>query len=288
MIFRYYFLKEGSRVYDKSELITYLQAQPYVKFLDDGVIKKAIYHNTVLNFEATFVFNNKSIINRIEKLDPKYLDLNLYVEFNLLNNTFKVNRLIDIIQEICQRFNFAVYNEFFEDVSPFDRSLMINVFNVCKNAYKKKSEDDSYNEFTNYSKLSRDSFDQIYSFLEVKESLESSSDYKALDYVFLRERETRNAYVAINLTNLNEGCIIPPGVKLVQYVQDGERIVISYDELLKKISKFLTNISSNGNYNILLLQDKYVKKVKKVLTKSKFARAVVELNEVALDNILDL
>ena len=77
MIFRYYFLKEGSRVYDKSELITYLQAQPYVKFLDDGVIKKAIYHNTVLNFEATFVFNNKSIINRIEKLDPKYLDLNL-------------------------------------------------------------------------------------------------------------------------------------------------------------------------------------------------------------------
>ena len=288
MLFRYYFLKEGSRVYDKSELITYLTAQPYITYQDEGVIKKALYHNTVLDFDATFVFNNKSIINRIEKLDPKYLDLNLYVEFELLTNTFKVNRLIDIIQEVCERFNFAVYAEFFEDVSPFDRSLMLNVFNICKNAYKKQSEDDSNNEFTKYSKLSRDSFDKVYSFLEVKEGLEASSNCKALDYVFLREKGTRDVYVAVNMKNLVDGCIIPPGVKLVQIEQDGEDVVISYEELYKKIYKFLVNVSSNTNYNILLLEDKYVKKVKKVLTKSKFARAVVELNEVALDNILDL
>ena len=149
MKFRYYFFKEGTRVYDIAELLTYLEAQPYMRLHQEGAIKVAKYHNTVINMDADFIFNTKSIVSNIQRLDPKYLDLNIYVEFDVLNNTYKVSKIVDMIEVICKRFGFSVYNEYFEDVSPFKRSLLINAFELVKVGYKKKYEE----EFMNYSRL---------------------------------------------------------------------------------------------------------------------------------------
>ena len=283
MIFRYYFLKEGNRVYDKSELITFLKANQYIHLEDEGMIKKAIYHNPNLKLDATFVFNNKSIIERIERLNPKYLDLNIYVEIPVLTNTYKVNRIIDIIQDICFRFDFAVYNEYFEDVSRFDRSLLVSVFNLVKKAYKKKFED----EFVQYSKLSADTLNNVYAFLEAKDQLEEDTQLEALNYLFLRESDTRNAYPCLDL-NFDKGFIIPPGCKLVRYKKDDTYIVISYEEFLRKIGKFCKNISNLSSLNVLAVEDKYVRKINKILTKTNFDKVVVPLNVVQLDQILDL
>ena len=95
MKFRYYFFKEGTRVYDKAELLTYLEAQPYMRLLQEGAIKVAKYHNTVINMDADFIFNTKSIVSNIQRLDPKYLDLNIYFEFDLLSP-----RMSKYLQEI--------------------------------------------------------------------------------------------------------------------------------------------------------------------------------------------
>lgn len=94
--------KEGTRVYDKAELLTYLEAQPYMRLLQEGAIKVAKYHNTVINMDADFIFNTKSIVSNIQRLDPKYLDLNIYVEFDVLNNTYKVSKIVDMIEVICK------------------------------------------------------------------------------------------------------------------------------------------------------------------------------------------
>ncbi|MCR5786439.1 MAG: hypothetical protein K6G28_01900 [Acholeplasmatales bacterium] len=283
MIFRYYFLKEGNRVYDKSELITFLKANPYIRLEDEGMIKKAIYHNPNLKLDATFVFNNKSIIERIERLNPKYLDLNIYVEIPVLTNTYKVNRIIDIIQEICFRFDFAVYNEYFEDVSKFDRSLLVSVFNLVKKAYKKRYED----EFVAYSKINPDLLDNIYAFLDNKAQIETETDLKALNYVFLRENDTRNAYTCLDLT-FDQGFLIPPACKLARYIKDGKYVVISYEELIKKIGKYCKNVTNLSSLNVLAVEDKYVRKINKVLTKTNFDKVIVPLSEVELDQILDL
>ena len=283
MIFRYYFLKEGTRVYDRAEFVTYLTAQHYITFDDEGSIKKAYYHNPVLNFDATFVMSNRSIIDRIERLNPKYLDVNLYVEFDVLSSTYKVNRLVDSIKELCEKFDFAVYNEYFEDVSKFDRSLLINDFNLVKNAYKKKYDDD----FVNIKRLSQDSLEKVYGYLENKDQIENDYKAKSLEYEFLGEEATRNAYVCLNL-DLSNGTIIPPGCKLVKIQSEDGYFITSFDEVYKKIGKFFESVTSTLPFNVLIVKEKYIRKINKILTKTNFNKVMVPLNGIELSKILDL
>lgn len=230
MKFRYYFFKEGTRVYDKAELLTYLEAQPYMRLLQEGAIKVAKYHNTVINMDADFIFNTKSIVSNIQRLDPKYLDLNIYVEFDVLNNTYKVSKIVDMIEVICKRFDFSVYNEYFEDVSPFKRSLLINAFELVKVGYKKKYEE----EFMNYSRLDKESLASIYSFLEIKDQIQNLDGYDFLNYVFFKENESRRVYVGVDM-DLKKPFVIPPCVKLVRIDTGTSRIIVSYEDLKKKI-----------------------------------------------------
>ncbi len=283
MKFQYYFLKEGTRVYDRAEFVTYMSAQKYIKFEGEGQVKKAYYHDSVLDFDAVFVMGNHSVIDRIERLNPKYLDTNLYVEFELLSNTYKVNRLVDIIKELCEKFDFVVYNPYFEDVSKFDRSLLINCFNICKNAYKKKFDDD----FVNIPRISSDSLEKVYAYLENKEQIEQNYEDKSLDYLFVGESGTRNSYVCLDL-DLSNGTIIPPGCKLVKISLDDNVYFTSFEEVYKKIGKFCEALNCGLPFNVLKIKNKYIRKINKILTKTKFNRVMVQLKNVDFEKVLDL
>ncbi len=282
MKFRYYFFKEGSRVYDKAELLTYLEAQPFMTLFQDGAIKVARYHNTIIGMDADFVLGTKSIVPGIQKLDPRYLDLNIYVEFEVLNNSYKVSRIVDIVDVICKRFGFCVYNEFFEDVSPFKRSLLMNAFELVKGGYKKKYEE----EFMNYSRLDKNSLYYIYSFLEIKDQIENIEEYQILDYVFLKEPESRKAYVAVDL-DLSKPFIIPPCAQLVRLNNGEKNIIISFQDLKKKIGKYLSMVDARI-FDGLMVEEKQFKKVKKIILKTKFDETKVVLNEVPFSQVLDL
>lgn len=282
MKFRYYFFKEGTRVYDKAELLTYLEAQPYMRLLQEGAIKVAKYHNTVINMDADFIFNTKSIVSNIQRLDPKYLDLNIYVEFDVLNNTYKVSKIVDMIEVICKRFGFSVYNEYFEDVSPFKRSLLINAFELVKVGYKKKYEE----EFMNYSRLDKESLASIYSFLEIKDQIQNLDGYDFLNYVFFKENESRRVYVGVDM-DLKKPFVIPPYVKLVRIDTGTSRIIVSYEDLKKKIDKYLGLVDARL-YDVLMVDEKSFKKARKIILKTKFDEVKVALKEVPFAQVLDL
>lgn len=282
MKFRYYFFKEGTRVYDKAELLTYLEAQPYMRLLQEGAIKVAKYHNTVINMDADFIFNTKSIVSNIQRLDPKYLDLNIYVEFDVLNNTYKVSKIVDMIEVICKRFGFSVYNEYFEDVSPFKRSLLINAFELVKVGYKKKYEE----EFMNYSRLDKESLASIYSFLEIKDQIQNLDGYDFLNYVFFKENESRRVYVGVDM-DLKKPFVIPPCVKFVRIDTGTSRIIVSYEDLKKKIDKYLGLVDARL-YDVLMVDEKSFKKARKIILKTKFDEVKVALKEVPFAQVLDL
>ena len=282
MKFRYYFFKEGTRVYDKAELLTYLEAQPYMRLLQEGAIKVAKYHNTVINMDADFIFNTKSIVSNIQRLDPKYLDLNIYVEFDVLNNTYKVSKIVDMIEVICKRFGFSVYNEYFEDVSPFKRSLLINAFELVKVGYKKKYEE----EFMNYSRLDKESLASIYSFLEIKDQIQNLDGYDFLNYVFFKKNESRRVYVGVDM-DLKKPFVIPPCVKLVRIDTGTSRIIVSYEDLKKKIDKYLGLVDARL-YDVLMVDEKSFKKARKIILKTKFDEVKVALKEVPFAQVLDL
>lgn len=282
MKFRFYFFKEHDRNYDRAELLTYLEAQPYMTLFQEGAIKRAVYDNTVLDMHAEFVFNTKSITPDIQRLNPAFLDLNIYVEFDVLNNTYKVSKIIDMVEVICHRFGFAVYNEYFEDVSAFKRSLLTKTFELVKDGYKKKFEE----EFMNYAKLSKQTLDDIYTFLELKEHIHGLENYLIPKYVFLREPSTRSAYVAIDLP-LDKPFIIPPCVQLIRMeTEDGIRIV-SASDLKKKISKYLTLVDARID-DLHMVPEKYFKKIKRIISKLRLDAVKVEIKEVPFNLVYDL
>ncbi len=289
MLFQYYFLKETSRSYDKSELITYLKAQKYTSYEEDGIIKKIYYNNTCLGFKATFVISNKSEIPHLDRVGGNFLDTNFYVEFDILTNEYKVNKLIDILQVICSEFEFYAYNSLFEKPVKCDREVMLNVLRASKNMYKKLREKEGSDEFVKYAKMAPEKLEKVYSYLEIRDNVLKENNCDGLDYIFLKKDSSRQAMVSLDMTNLTKGVIIPPGTFLVKVKQkDKSEIYTKYEYVYKKISKYLTSVDTNINYQVYYISDKNIKKVNKVLLGTNFDRVQTELYEVDLSNIYDL
>ena len=85
MNFQLFFLKEGTRAYEKSDLITLLKSNPNIiaPEQEETVGKKIYkYHHPVLNFDANFVMATKSVVPHLERIDAKYYDINSFKMWN--------------------------------------------------------------------------------------------------------------------------------------------------------------------------------------------------------------
>lgn len=284
MDFRFYFLKEGTRVYEKSDLLTYFQANPNItieKKLNDRIFT---YHHPILNFEARFVMTSKSCIPHLERLNSAFLDVNFYVEFNILLQTYAVEIILDIVEEICKLFKFHVYNQSYEDVFPFRRSMMVKAFDAWKRAYKDNHED----EIAQYNRLDQQTISQVYGYLQRRAKLEILLDKDKVvisNYFFLHTERSRTAFVAISWDGYSP-FILPPAVDIL-LLDDGKYTkYIPMSEVLTKAEKLFKPIDG---YGIIQMMDiKNTKKLHKILTKDKFATLTVELKPLSLEKILDI
>ena len=69
-----------------------------------------------------------------ESINTVYNDINIRLEVPVLLPTFKANILFDICKELCQKFNFYIYNELYEDVSSFRLPMLVQAYNKIKQA----------------------------------------------------------------------------------------------------------------------------------------------------------
>ncbi len=284
MLLRYYFLMKGPRVvFDEIELMTYLNNKKYITRDQNSTIKRGIYHNPVLDFEASFVLGPRTIINNIERLNPEYLDTKFYLEFDLATNSYKISKLFDIVKEICYKFDFAIYNDLFQDVMEFNKGKCMNALTYAKKVYQQNYPD----KFIGTPKMRPDLFEKVYSYLEYKEQIEKDQDATSMSYLFLQEDTSRNTYLALDF-NLSDGTIIPPGAEKVKiHISDDEYYIVQFEQVYKKISKYCETLFTTLPYNVLYIPDKNIRKIKKILTKTVFDRENRELNEVDFKSILD-
>ena len=284
MDFRYYFLKEGTRIYEKSDLITYFKSNPYIEEQTKGDNRIYLYHHPVLNFEARFIMTSKSCVPHLERLNPKFFDVNFLVEFNILTQTYAVELILDIIEDIVKLFKFYVYNEAFENVSPFRRLMMIKAFEAWKKAYKDNHED----EIANYNRLDPQTISQVYGYLQRKSKLEILIDKNKVtisNYFFLHAEKSRTAFVAISWDGYMP-FILPPAVDIL-YLDDGKYTkYIPMREVMSKAEKLFKPIDGYGV--IQMVDSKNTKKLHKILTKDKFAPLTTELKLLSIDKILDI
>ena len=285
MDFRFYFLKEGTRIYEKTELITFLSANPNITPSDTNNRNMIFqYHHNTLNFEAKFVMSDRSVVPHLESLNPKYFDVNFYVEFDVLLSNYAVEILLDIIEEISKKFKFHVYNQAFSDVSVFRRAMMIKAFTSWKKAYASKYPE----AVAKYNYLDPQAFSAVYGYLQKRKRLELTIDKSKIlvtNYSFLHAEKSRSAYVCITW-NGDKQFILPPAVDIMCYDDGKMKRYLPMAEIMMKVEKMFKPIDGYGD--ILLLDSKSIKKLNKVLSKDRFAPLHVQLEELSIDKILDI
>lgn len=284
MLFRFYYLKENTRVFDRTDLLTFFQANPNIVMDKKNEDRIFTYHHPVLNFEAMFILSAKSAIPHLERLNPKYFDVNFRVEFDIKLPTYCVEIILDIAEEIAKMFKFCVYNESYEDVVPFRKNTLAKTFDIWKNAYKNKNED----EIARFSRIDNNSLSEIYNYVLRKSKLEvllDKSKIQISDYFFMRTEKSRTAFVCISWDGYSP-FIIPPGVDILYFNEPKNRKYIAMTELESKADKYFKNIDGYGD--LRMVDVKSVPKLRKILIKSKFAPLTVELKEIKLKDILDV
>ncbi len=287
MDFRYYFLKEGDRVYAKTDLMTYLRDTPNIQAEEasDGrgnYIYK--YHHSVLNFDAKFIMAQTSQVPNLDRLDPKFFDVNFYVEFDVTLSNYAVEILLDIIEEICKKFRFLIYVYPPAAVYSFRRPDLIKYFGAVKKAYA-----DRYPEkLASYNRLDSQTLSQVCSYLQKRKKLElNMKDQHVVvsNYIFLKTEKSRTAYVAIEWDGDSE-FIVPPSVEIIKLDDGKVSRYIPMNEVYAKADKMFRAIDGFGA--IKIVDTKYTKKLHKILTKENFPSPNTSFSRITLEQILDI
>lgn len=284
MLFRFFYLKDGSRVIDRTELLTFFQANSNVTIEKRQEDRIFVYHHPILDFSANFILSSKSAIPHLERLNPRFYDVNFRVEFDIKLPTYFVELILDIAEEIAKIFKLVVYNESYEDVVTFRKNTLVKTFEIWKNAYKNKNED----EISYFSRIDATSLSQIYNYILRKPKLEVLLDKNKVqisDYFFMRTDKSRTAFVCMEWDGYIP-FIIPPGVDILYFDEPKYSKYIAMAELLNKADKLIKSIDGYGN--IKLVDSKNVAKLRKLIIKTKFAPLTVELKKINLNEILDI
>lgn len=280
----YYFFKEHTRLYDKADILAFFQGIPEFRLQMNEKEYHLIYVNTILDFTAKFIIAEKSVVPNIQKLNPSYYDINIRLEIPLLLPTYKANLLFTVCQELCQKFKFFIYNELFEDISPFRRNMLVQAFNEVKKAYKLKYEE----EFLEYRKAPAAVLENVYDYIVHKNTIlekYKSERVNALDYLYLGLKGDRNVLFAVRYDGFAP-FIMPPHVDYIIYY-DREVRYIKASELFAKCGKMLKAADTNV-FGVTYVTLKDMAKLRKILKKARFTFVPDTFVDVEEYSILDL
>ncbi len=287
MKFNYYFFKENTRNFDRADLYDYLADNQYIT-LDTTTRQSetiAYYDNQDIDLKAKFIFTEKSVVSDIHRISPQYKDLNFRLELEIMNPNYKLNKLLNLVEVICKRHQFFIYNETLNDCIPFKRSSLVRCYSLVKQAYKVKHEE----EFMQYSKLDSEELERVYYYVENKDSIEKK--YKddnliPLPYEFYRMAGGRKALVAVKWDGIDP-FIVPDNATIFVYDDGITRKMISYEQLKKNIIHEI-RVIGDELFPMFMINPKKVKKIKKHIVKTAYSEPQTTLRQIDLESILDI
>ena len=225
------------------------------------------YLHPRLQYEARFLITPKSQVPDIYRLSPKFLDLNFHLELPLLTPDYVAKYLFDMVKKICDRFDFHIYNEMFEDVLPFKMDVVAKVFNMLKEAYIEKNPV----ILSDYHILEKEKTNSIFRYLD--DQVELQNYYKELEtyvpkYHFLTT-EKKELVIGIEWKE-HTLTVFPPYLDYIFYRIGNEIKIVAYDEAMPLIEKYLMDVPGFIK-DTKVLPKKVSGKVFKVMKKTKFS-----------------
>lgn len=281
--FNIHFFKEKSRKIDIDQLIAFFEDIEGIKIEMDDKSVRFNYLHPRLQYEARFLITPKSQVPDIYRLSPKFLDLNFHLETGILTPDYVAKQLFDIVKKVCERFNFHIYNEMFEDVLPFKVDVVNKVFNMLKQAYIDKNPV----ILSDYHMLPKEKLYAILRYLD--DQVELQNYYKELEtyvpkYHFLTT-EKKKLVIGIEWKE-HSLTVFPPHIDYLFYRIGNEIKIVAYDEAFPLIEKLLLDVPGFIK-ETKVLPKKTSGKVFKIMKKTKFSMITHTFSKENVKRLLD-
>lgn len=284
MHFSLYFFKEKSRSIDLKSIFSFFEAIPECKidFEDERVV--ITYLNDTLKNFGQFIITKKSCVPNIYMLDPKYLDLNFHFEMPIMTAHANALAMFKLSEALCKKFGFAIYNELFENVLPFRPEVVERVFEMVKRAYIDKN----YDVASTYFYVSRDVLSDI---LQYHKELYDLQLYYKDDRIYVPRmlilKDTEKNKLALGFEwKEHTATVFPPHVDYIFYRYGDDVKIIKMSEAFPEIDK-MTDVVPGFIENTRLTQKKMLKKIHRIVKKTKFSKVETAFEKLTLDRIMD-
>jgi len=281
--FNVHFFKEKSRKIDLDQLIAFFDDIEGITVEMDEKSVRFNYLHPRLHYEARFLITPKSQVPDIYRLNPKYLDLNFHLEMVILTPDYVAKHLFEIVKKVCERFNFHIYNEMFEDVLPFKIDVLNKVFAMLKEAYIVKNPV----ILSDYHILPKEQLSSLLRYLD--DLLELQKYYKELEtyvprYHFLTT-EKKELVIGMEWKE-HSLTVFPPYLDYLFYRIGNEIKIVAYDEAYQLIEKFLLDVPGFIR-ETKVLPKKTSSKVFKIMKKTKFSLINHTFSKENVKHLLD-
>lgn len=281
--FNIHFFKEKSRKIDLDHLINFFERiEGMTVEMDESSVRFRYVHPR-LSYDAQFIITPKSQVPDIYRLSPKFLDLNFHLELPILTPDYIAKHLFELVKKVCDAYDFHVYNEMFEDVLPFKMDVVLKVFDMVKKAYIAKNPV----LLSDYQMLPKERLHSILRYLD--DIVELQNYYKEMEtYVpkyHLLTTEKKEFKIGIEWQD-HTLTVFPPYVDYIFYRANNTIQVVSYQELLPQIEKYLFDVPGFIK-GTKVISKKTASKVFRVMKKQKFSKIDHTFTKVNVKKLLD-
>lgn len=278
-----FFFKENTRLYDAQELVDYLLEDPNMIATTSDDRFTLEYKNKNIKLEFSLIFVKNSRVPDIARLNPKYLDLDFFIQFDVLLSMYKLNMIISLVEKVCRRFNFSIYHVWFEDVTPFRRDIIQNSYDRVRMSYKEQFP----LEYQPLNYVHKEKLEGYYNYIMDKTA---TNEYYNNKYLFLNvyfgKNMTFNQVNLITEFKLETSTIIPPYVDAFVIERNNKKDYYSYNEIMNLISKYTKEFPGFVG-NTRMIEEKNIKKLNKILSKMKIYPITDRIEKIEEESLVD-
>ncbi|MCK9235398.1 MAG: hypothetical protein WC225_04105 [Acholeplasmataceae bacterium] len=282
--FNLHFFKEKSRQIDIDTLIAFFEDIPGFRIEMDNQSVRFLYQHPRLGHTSRFLITPKSTVPDIYRLNPRFLDLNFRLEMPLLTPNYVANHLFEIVKKVCQRFDFHIYNEMFEDVLPFKSEVLLKVFEMLKGAYIEKNPV----IMSNYFLMETEKLKRLYRYLDDYSELQKYYDELETYVPRYHFLQIENKQLVIGIEWQEQTLtVLPPDIDYIFYRIQDEIRPLPTDAVRAAIDPYLLDVPGFIK-GTKVVPKKQLKRVHRILKRRKFPVADHRFEKVELKQLLDL
>lgn len=281
--FHVHFFKEKTREKDIKAIIAFFEVIEGfdIKMDEDSV--EFDYTHPRLGYKASFIIMPKSQVEDIHRLNPKYLDINFHLKLPILTPNYFATHMFQITKKLTEKFDYFVYQTYFEDVLPFKEDLLMKIFKLVKDKYLELNP----KFFKEYHLLAEDKLSSILRYVD--DSLELHNHYKDLDtyvppYHFLLNEEDE-VKLAIEWQD-DTLTVLPPYLDYIFFSRNNDMNIVKYEEASKQLSKYLEEVPGFIR-NTLVVTKKGRRRALRTMRRYKFSKVTNRFTKIEMTTLLD-